>query len=341
MMMPRPKPGDLLGLVDVDKGIVSREIFVNEEIYRQEQERMFARAWLFVGHESQITRPGDYLVSSMGEESVILCRDRAGRIHVFLNSCRHRGMKVCRYDEGNTVEFTCPYHGWSYATDGALVGVPFAKDAYGEHLDRSRWGLVEVAQLESYKGTVWATWDPSAPSFLEYLGGYKLYLDLLLDAWDGREGGTEVIGGIHKWLIPCNWKFPAENFSGDRYRHQPPVGRHGRHRPERQGPARHAGAQRGALARRHLPRSRPLEDRVPAESRRADRARVSGRARSRRLLQAVRGGAPAPPRRILAPLRRAGHGVPERVAARTPAAHARRLASARAAPDRVLAHLPR
>src|SRR2546425_6797183 len=99
MMMPRPKPGDLLGLVDVDKGIVSREIFVNEEIYRQEQERMFARAWLFVGHESQITRPGDFLVSSMGEESVILCRDRAAKIHVFLNSCRHRGMKVCRYDE--------------------------------------------------------------------------------------------------------------------------------------------------------------------------------------------------------------------------------------------------
>ena len=89
MTMPRPKPGDLLGLVDVDKGIVSREIFVNEEIYRQEQERMFARAWLFVGHESQITRPGDYLVSSMGEESVILCRDRAERIHVFLTiGCR-------------------------------------------------------------------------------------------------------------------------------------------------------------------------------------------------------------------------------------------------------------
>src|SRR5438445_10005930 len=217
MMMPRPKPGDLFGLADVGKGIVSREIFVNEEIYRQEQERMFARAWLFVGHESQITRPGDYLVSSMGEESVILCRDRAGRIHVFLNSCRHRGMKVFRYGEGNTVEFTCPYHGWSYATDGAPVGVPFAKDAYGEHLDRSRWGLVEVAQLESYKGAIWAAWDPSAPTFLQCLGGYKLYLDLLLDAWDGREGGTEVIAGIHKWLIPCNWKFPAENFSGDRY----------------------------------------------------------------------------------------------------------------------------
>src|SRR5262249_32005272 len=96
---------NLDGLVDVDRGIISREIFVNEDIYRQEQEQIFARAWLFIGHESQIPRPGDYLVSSMGEESVILCRDRTGRIRVFLNSCRHRGMKVCRYDEGNTVEF--------------------------------------------------------------------------------------------------------------------------------------------------------------------------------------------------------------------------------------------
>src|SRR5438045_9759245 len=93
-------PGSLKELVDVDKGIISREIFVNEEIYRQEQDQVFARAWLFIGHESQIPRPGDFLVSSMGEESVILCRDRTGRIHVFLNSCRHRRMQVGRYAEG-------------------------------------------------------------------------------------------------------------------------------------------------------------------------------------------------------------------------------------------------
>jgi nitrite reductase/ring-hydroxylating ferredoxin subunit len=204
-------------LIDLDRGIIGREVFVNEEVYRQEQEQIFARAWLLVGHESQIPKAGDYLVSSMGEESVILCRDRAGLIHVFLNSCRHRGMKVCRYDEGNASQFTCPYHGWSYGTDGALVGVPYAREAYAERLDRSEWGLIHVAQIENYKGAIWATWDHSAPPFLEYLGGYKTYLDLLLDGWDGREAGTEVIGGIHKWLIPCNWKFPAENFSGDRY----------------------------------------------------------------------------------------------------------------------------
>ncbi|MBV9583581.1 MAG: Rieske 2Fe-2S domain-containing protein, partial [Alphaproteobacteria bacterium] len=132
-------------MVDLQSGQISREIFVNETIYQEELERVFARAWLFVGHESQIPHPGDFAVAGMGEESVILCRDRAGEVHVFLNSCRHRGMKVCRYDEGNTAVFTCPYHGWSYSTDGRLVGVPFFREAYHSQLDRSQWGLVEVA----------------------------------------------------------------------------------------------------------------------------------------------------------------------------------------------------
>ncbi|HEU0156210.1 MAG TPA: Rieske 2Fe-2S domain-containing protein, partial [Stellaceae bacterium] len=204
------------GLVDLANGKISREIFVSDEIYVQEQERLFARAWLFVGHESQVPKPGDFFVSGMGEESVILCRDRVGALHVFLNSCRHRGMKVCRYDEGNTPVFTCPYHGWSYATDGKLVGVPYFREAYRSTLDKSKWGLVEVAQLANYKGAVFANWDPAAPSFEEYLGGFARYLDLTLESWDG-EDEVEVLGGVQKWLIPCNWKFPAENFCGDSY----------------------------------------------------------------------------------------------------------------------------
>jgi phenylpropionate dioxygenase-like ring-hydroxylating dioxygenase large terminal subunit len=212
-----PVSGYRPGLVDLAAGRISREIFVNEAIYREEQERVFSRAWLFVGHESQIAKPGDFFGSGMGEEAVILTRDRAGAVHVFLNSCRHRGMKVCRYDEGNAAVFTCPYHGWSYATDGKLVGVPYFREAYRERLDKARWGLVEAAQICTYKETVWATWDPAAPPFLEYLGDFRLFLDLTLDGWDGSEGGTEVLGGVQKWLIPCNWKFPAENFSGDSY----------------------------------------------------------------------------------------------------------------------------
>ena len=277
----------------------------------------------------------------MGEESVILCRDRAGRIRVFLNSCRHRGMKVCRYDEGNTVEFMCPYHGWSYATDGALVGVPFLKDAYGAQLDRSQWGLIEVAQLENYKGAIWATWDPAAPSFLDYVGGYKLYLDLLLDAWDGREGGTEVIGGVHKWLIPCNWKFPAENFSGDRY--------HGvSHRSVDMVGIGPSGKGRRDMQERN--EARWLDVSFPElghsmiaflrAARLAAGARLPGRAGGGRVLPALRGGSPAPARRVLAALRRPRHDVSEHVAAGAPAAHARRVASARSAPDGGVALVP-
>ncbi len=204
-------------LVDVTTGMISREIFVSDEIYKRELEQVFARAWLFIGHESQIPNPGDFFSSRMGEESVLLTRDRQGQIHVFLNTCRHRGMKVCRYDQGNTTIFTCPYHGWGYATDGKLVGVPYFREAYHEKLDRPKWGLVEVAQMENYKGSIWASWDPDAPAFSDYLGGMRVYLDLLLDSRDGREGDAEVLGGIQKWIVPCNWKFAAENFVGDAY----------------------------------------------------------------------------------------------------------------------------
>ncbi|MCW5746518.1 MAG: aromatic ring-hydroxylating dioxygenase subunit alpha [Alphaproteobacteria bacterium] len=211
---------DIDRLVDTRNGLIGREIFFDKDIFQQELETVFTRAWLFVGHESLIPKPGDYFVSRMGAESVILCRDKAGKIHVLLNTCRHRGMKVCLYDEGNTTHFTCPYHHWSYATDGKLVGVPQFDTLYAGTLDREKFSLVEVAQMANYKGTIWATWDKNAPPFLEYLGGAKEHLDLALDCRDGREGGSEAFLGVHKWIIPCNWKFPAENFAGDTY-HNP------------------------------------------------------------------------------------------------------------------------
>jgi len=175
-------------LVDLERGTVSREIFVNRDIYGQELEKVFTRAWLFVGHESQVPNPGDFFTSRMGEESVILCRDKLDKIHVFLNSCRHRGMKVCRYEQGNTSLFTCPYHSWTYTTDGKLQGVPLYRTLY-EGLNREEWSLVEVGKLTNYKGTIWATWDRNAPDFLTYLGEAKAHLDQALDCRDGREGG--------------------------------------------------------------------------------------------------------------------------------------------------------
>ncbi len=207
---------DLAAMVDVDNGVISRKIFTSTDIYRQELERIFTKAWLFVGHESLVPDPGDFYLSRMGEESVILCRDKAGAIHVFLNSCRHRGMKVCRYDKGNAAVFTCPYHGWSYALDGALQGVPHFKDLYDGVLDRAEWPLLEVDRMVNYKGAIWASWDADAPDFETYLGDAREHLDMVLDCRDGRPGGSEVIG-VHRWKFPANWKFAAENFLGDSY----------------------------------------------------------------------------------------------------------------------------
>src|SRR5687767_8728098 len=153
-------------LVDIDRGLISREIFTSDELYQQQLERIFARAWLFVGHESQIPNPNDFFVSRMGEESVILTRDRQNQIHVLLNTCMHRGMKVCRYDEGNTPVFSCPYHGWSYSTDGNLVsvpgeliGVPQFATAYHGELKKEEWGLISVPKMHIYKGSIWACGD--------------------------------------------------------------------------------------------------------------------------------------------------------------------------------------
>src|SRR5262245_28001444 len=132
-------------MIDLSKGEISRGIFSDREVFQQELERVFTRAWLFLGHDSQVPNPGNCFTSRMGTESVILTRDKQHRIHVFLNSCRHRGMKVCQYDHGNTPMFTCPYHSWTYTTDGRLFGVPQYSSLYEGCLDKKEWSLIQVA----------------------------------------------------------------------------------------------------------------------------------------------------------------------------------------------------
>ncbi len=205
---------DVGALVDAERGLISRRIFIDGAIYESELERLFTRCWLFLCHESQIPRPGDFFTTTMGEDPVLVVRDSGGNHRAFLNVCRHRGNRLCRADAGNAATFTCTYHGWMYGNDGRLLGVPSFREGYHGELDRAQWGLVPVAQLESYKGLLFATFDPQAPPLREYLGEMTWYLDTFFDR---REGGIEVIGGMHKWAIPCNWKFAAENFGGDSY----------------------------------------------------------------------------------------------------------------------------
>jgi 3-phenylpropionate/trans-cinnamate dioxygenase subunit alpha len=206
---PHPEP-----LVDKDGGLVSPRIFVDHDIYQRELTAIFARCWLYLGHESQLAHPGDFFTTYMGQEPVLVTKAADSSIHAFLNSCRHRGMRICQADEGNASTFTCPYHGWTYGNDGTLRGVPLERELYRNELARERWSLIPVAQLDTYKGLIFATFDPSAPSLLDYLGTMAWYLDTILDR---RAGGIEVVGGVHKWRIAANWKIVEDNNSGDEY----------------------------------------------------------------------------------------------------------------------------
>ncbi|MPZ14106.1 MAG: Rieske 2Fe-2S domain-containing protein [Chloroflexi bacterium] len=205
---------DMHTLVDRARGLVSRRIMADEEIYRLELERIFNRCWLFLAHESQLAKPGQFVTTWMGDEPVIVTRDSHGQVHAMINSCRHRGNSVCRAEAGRTSSFMCTYHGWTYGLDGQLVGVPGYEERYHGDLDRRQWGLIPVSQVASYKGLIFGTFDPQAPPLEEYLGDARWALDYILDQ---RSGGTEVVGGVFKWLINSNWKLSADNVMGDNY----------------------------------------------------------------------------------------------------------------------------
>ena len=200
-------------LVDAEHGLLDRTIFSSEELYPQELERVFGRTWLFIGHDSLVPNPNDFFLTYMGEDPVILTRDAKGEVHAFLNMCRHRGNRVARADDGNAKNFMCTYHGWTYSNDGKLVSVPGLQEAYYGELEVDKLGLIAVAQLDSYAGFIFATWDAEAPSLEDYLGDMRWYMDTYLNR---RDGGMELIGP-DKWIIPTNWKMPAENFGGDNY----------------------------------------------------------------------------------------------------------------------------
>ena len=201
-------------LVRTGEGLISRRIFFDPDIYRAELENVFARCWLYLAHESQIPDPGDYTTNYMGEDPVLIWRGMDGEVRAFLNSCRHRGMRVCRTDAGNARQFACPFHGWTYGADGSLKTVPSLEEGYFGDLDKENWGLHRVPRLATYGGFVFGAWDADAESLDDYLGNARWYLDVLIER---SLGGIEVIPGQQRYSVDGNWKIAAENFVGDGY----------------------------------------------------------------------------------------------------------------------------
>ena len=207
------RPADFRDMVDYEKGTVDRRGFVDPDIYELELERIFARAWNFMAHDSQIPNPGDFFMTFIGEDRVIVVRDNDGNPQVLVNTCRHRGNAICRADEGHATSFMCTYHGWTYDLKGNLVGVPGFKEVYHEELDRENWGLIKAAQVDSYQGFIFANMDPEAVGLDEYLGETgKIGIGTI-----AARGDVAVAPGIQKYVMPCNWKLPTDNGVGDWY----------------------------------------------------------------------------------------------------------------------------
>jgi len=197
----------ITALFDPDRGHLDRRILSDGTLYKLELERIFARGWNFMCHESQIPNSGDYFINYIGEDQVIAVRDEKGQVNVLLNTCRHRGNALCRAEQGRAKSFVCSYHGWNYALDGRLIGVPGQKTYYHDALDRTSLGLRRAAKVESYLGFYFATMDSEAPSLHEFLGDVGRTGLGMICAF----GDIEVVDGIQKNIIDCNWKIAVDN----------------------------------------------------------------------------------------------------------------------------------
>ncbi len=195
-------------LVQMDKGRIQISLYTDEAIFEEEMQNIFYKTWVFIGHTSEISQPGDYKTTYIGRIPVILSRDENGEIHVLINRCAHRGPAVCQYEYGNANFFRCEYHGWVYANDGSLAGVSLRRGFGPGEIDDIQGGLDKAPRVEVYRGLVFASLSPEGISLNEHLGGAKKYLD----EWSDQSvtGEVEISGGIWKHTYVGNWKLQLE-----------------------------------------------------------------------------------------------------------------------------------
>jgi phenylpropionate dioxygenase-like ring-hydroxylating dioxygenase large terminal subunit len=181
--------------------------YTDPAVFAAEQRAVFDRCWLYLGHQSEVPNPGDFVTRRVGGRPLLLARGSDGTVRTFLNVCSHRGSTVCRERRGNAKAWTCFYHSWSYDTCGALLGLP-NPEAYGPGFDTRELGLVEV-RMENYRGLLFVCYSPDAEGLVEYLAGARDALDLILDRTQGD--GLAVLHGTHEYGIRANWKALMEN----------------------------------------------------------------------------------------------------------------------------------
>lgn len=182
---------------------LAQKYFVSQEIFDEEQEKIFSRQWQLVGHHRQIEQAGDYFVADVAEESLIIARDQRSTIRGFYNVCRHRGTRLCEEQSGHSSAIQCPYHAWTYGLDGRLIGSPHMDEVQG--FDRSDYSLHPV-NLGVWEGFI--------------------FVNLTDDPMPLEEWFAPLAGKFSHWNLPrlksakrveydvkANWKLMFENYS--------------------------------------------------------------------------------------------------------------------------------
>src|SRR5258708_6213555 len=187
---------------------VHRAAYTDPAVFEVEMERIFGRAWLVLGHESQARAAGDFFTAGRGGQPILVARHSDGSLRVLVNRCPHRGAVVCTEEHGRTPQFQCGYHGWTFDTDGSLKHVPMP-GAYAEDPRRQGLALVPVPRIELYRGFIFASLAADGPALLDVLGPMRTSFDDLVDR--APDGEIEVAGGVFKHAYDGNWKLMLEN----------------------------------------------------------------------------------------------------------------------------------
>ena len=191
---------------------VHRDVYISPELFELEMEHLFANAWVYVGHDSQTPNVGDYFGATIGKQPVLMVRHTDGGVRVFYNRCPHKGTRITSETYGNAGKFfRCPYHAWSFRTDGSLLAIPLKKGYENTGFDEScaAKGMTAVRHVRNYRGFVFAKLNDVGPDFETFFGQSLSSLDNMIDR--SPAGRLEVAGGVLRYMHDCNWKMLVEN----------------------------------------------------------------------------------------------------------------------------------
>ena len=212
-MSYRDQPEAIRALVREDA--VHRDIYLSQELFDLEMERLWRNTWIYVGHDSQVPNIGDFYSTEIARQPLIMLRDEGGKVRVLMNRCAHKGARLVSAMHGQCENrlLRCPYHGWTYRLDGSIRTIPMKSGYEGTALADSpnSRGIVNLPQVENYRGFVFARLSESGPGFREYFGESLTSIDNMVER--APEGRLEVAGGVLRFMHDCNWKMFIENLN--------------------------------------------------------------------------------------------------------------------------------